>query len=56
MTKLASRLVTFLREGAPALLLTVGEDRYAHTAMTWAAARDSQTTRGDGGDGASCAG
>ncbi|RME49671.1 MAG: pyridoxamine 5'-phosphate oxidase family protein [Chloroflexi bacterium] len=44
-SEIPAELVEFLRQGAPALLLTVGEDGYPHTAMTWAAARDSQTIR-----------
>jgi flavin reductase (DIM6/NTAB) family NADH-FMN oxidoreductase RutF len=36
--QLPDRVQSFLRSGAPAVLLTVGEDGWGHAAMTWAAA------------------
>lgn len=45
MADLPEKLFNFLNEGAPALLLTVDEDGYPHTAMTWVVARDRQTIR-----------
>lgn len=43
------RLFAFLSEGAPALVLSIDENGYAHTAMSWVVARDRSTIR-FGGD------
>lgn len=42
---LPDRLFTWLRSGAPALLLTTGEDGFANVAYTWAAAPDARRVR-----------
>ncbi len=39
------RLLAFLRQGAPVLLATHGEDGWPSIVMTWAAARDDRTVR-----------
>ena len=39
------RLLAFLRQGAPVLLATYGEDGWPSIVMTWAAARDDRTVR-----------
>lgn len=36
--QLPERVQAFLRPGAPAVLMTVGEDGWAHASMTWAVA------------------
>ena len=42
---LPDRLLAHLRAGAPALLLTVGEDGFPNAAYTWAAAPDARRVR-----------
>lgn len=42
---LPERLLAHLMAGAPALLLTIGRDGYAHSAYTWAAARTAGRVR-----------
>jgi len=39
------KLVTYLRPGAPALLLTAGTDGYPSSAYTWAVALDAKRVR-----------
>ncbi|HXV99307.1 MAG TPA: pyridoxamine 5'-phosphate oxidase family protein [Anaerolineae bacterium] len=43
LTQLPDALLSVLRAGCPALLLTVGVDGFAHTAYTWAVALDATT-------------
>lgn len=43
--ELPDRVEAFLRPGAPAVLLTVGEDGWGHAAMTWAAALAADRVR-----------
>ena len=43
--ELPDKLLAHLRAGAPALLLTTGEDGYANVAYTWAAAPDAGRVR-----------
>jgi hypothetical protein len=42
---LPERLLEYLQVGAPALLLTIGQDGYANAAYTWAAAPDAERVR-----------
>ena len=42
---LPDKLLAYLRLGAPALLLTLGEDGYPNAAYTWAAAPDARRVR-----------
>ncbi|MFQ5408158.1 MAG: pyridoxamine 5'-phosphate oxidase family protein [Anaerolineales bacterium] len=44
-SQLPDKLHTWLRNGAPALLLTTGADGYPNAAYTWAAARDAEHVR-----------
>ncbi len=43
--ELPDKLLAVLRAGAPALLLTTGEDGYPNVAYTWAAAPDASHVR-----------
>jgi hypothetical protein len=38
-------LLQILRQGCPALLLTIGPDGFPHTAFTWAVTREATTLR-----------
>jgi hypothetical protein len=42
---LAGRALEVLREGVPAVLITVGEDGWGHAAMTWAVAVEPNRLR-----------
>ena len=43
LTQLPDTLLSVLRAGCPALLLTVGIDGFAHTAYTWVVGLDATT-------------
>jgi hypothetical protein len=45
LTQLPDTLLSVLRAGCPALLLTVGIDGFAHTAYTWVVGLDATTLR-----------
>jgi hypothetical protein len=45
LTQLPDALLSVLRAGCPALLLTVGVDGFAHTAYTWVVGLDAATLR-----------